>query len=269
MTLDSNLELGAAILQAVVIVLLIVRRIYKKLPLFSAYLVWLLFLQGASAIISRSHSASYERQFFIASILDTVFLLGVLVELSLSVLKPIRQSLPRWTGLIIACLLGLVFGLIWRFALPPGFAKLTATSQQAVHIDIASSVMRIVFFLALAAFSQLLAIGWRDRELQAATGLGFYSMVSLSVVVLHMNQGASTQEAIQTYHLLDQVVTGSYIVSMVYWSVSFAQKELERREIPPQMQNFLLALAGSARTARVALSESSKYKQDERPKSLR
>ncbi len=269
MTLESNLELGSAIVQAIVIGLLIFRKIYKTLPLFSFYLVWLVLLQGASAFISRHSVSGYEREFAIASILDTVFLLGVLVELSMSVLKPIRQSLPKWTGLIIACLLGLVFGLIWQFAIPPGFAKLTADSQQAVHIDIASSVMRIVFFLGLAAFSQLLAIGWRDRELQIATGLGFYSIVSLSVVVLHMNQGASTAEAIRTYHRLDEVVTVSYIVSMIYWIVSFAQKVPERREIPPQMQNFLLALAGNARTARVALRDSSKLKAEKESKSLR
>ena len=37
------------------------------------------------------------------------------------------------------------------------------------------SILRILFFLVLAGGSQLLSIGWRDRELQVATGLGFYS----------------------------------------------------------------------------------------------
>jgi hypothetical protein len=272
MTLDSNLELVFAIVQAIVIVLLIVRRIYKTLPLFSFYLVWLLLLQGASALLSKyaeNHTESYERQFFIASVLDIFFLLCVLAELSMSVLKPIRSSLPRWTGLIVVGLLVLAFGVIWKFAIPPGFSKLTPTSQHAVHIDIASSVLRIVFFLVLAGFSQLLALGWRDRELQIATGLGFYSLVSLSVMVLHMNQGASTNDAINMYHTLDRVVGVSYIVSMVYWIVSFVQKVPERREFTPQMQSFLLALAGNARTARVAMSDSSKFKADKGSNSLR
>jgi hypothetical protein len=272
MTLDSNLELVFAIVQAIVIVLLIIRRIYKALPLFSSYLIWLLLLQGASALLStysESHRASYEHQFFIASIFDIVFLLCVLAELSMSVLSPIRSSLPRWTGLVVAGILALVFGVIWNFAIPPGFSNLTTTSQQAVHIDIASSVLRIVFFLVLAGFSQLLALGWRDRELQIATGLGFYSLVSLSVMVLHMNQGASNTDAIRMYHILDRVVGVSYIVSMVYWVVSFAQKVPERREFTPQMQSFLLALAGNAREARVALDGSSKFKADKGPESLR
>jgi hypothetical protein len=269
MTLDSTLELVLALVQAVVVVLLIVRKIYKKLPLFSSYLVWLLVLQGASAIIARSHSATYELQYFIASILDTIFLLCVLAELSMSVLSPIRSALPRWTGFAVAALLALIFAIIWRFAIPPGLTNLTSTSQHAVHFDIASSVLRIVFFLALAGFSQLLSIGWRDRELQIATGLGFYSLVGLSVVVLHMNQGASTPEAVRVYHLLDEIAGVSYIISMVYWIVSFAQKVPERREFTPQMQEFLLALAGNARSARVAMSHSSKYEAEEKSKSVR
>ena len=272
MTLDFNLELVSAIVQAIVIGLLIVRRIYKTLPLFSSYLIWLLLLQGASALLSKyaeNNTSAYERQFFIASVIDTVFLLCVLAELSMSVLKPIRSSLPRWTGLIVVGLLVLAFGVIWKFAIPPGFSKLTPTSQHAVHIDIASSVLRIVFFLVLAGFSQLLALGWRDRELQIASGLGFYSLVSLSIVVLHINQGAGTEDAIRMYHILDEVVTAAYSVSMVYWIVSFLQKVPERREFTPQMQSFLLALAGNARTARIAMSDSSKFKADKGPKSFR
>ena len=269
MTLDTNLEIISTVVQAAVIVVVFFRKIYKKLPLFSSYLVWVLLVQGANFFLANYHTASYERQYFAASILDTVFLICVPVELSMSVLSPVRSFLPRWTILLVATTFSMMFYVIWRLAVPPGFDKLTPTSQQFVHIDIASSVLRIVFFLALAGCSQLLSIGWRDRELQIATGLGFYSLISLSVTVLHMNQGASTPEAVRLYHILDEVVAGSYIVSMVYWIVSFAQKEPERREFPPQMQNFLLALSRSAHATRVALSESSKFKAEEKPKSLR
>jgi hypothetical protein len=43
---------------------------------------------------------------------------------------------------------------------------------------------------------------------------------------------------------------------LLYWLVSFAQKEAERREFTPQMQNFLLAMGGAAHSTRVALTES-------------
>jgi hypothetical protein len=46
--------------------------------------------------------------------------------------------------------------------------------------------------------------------------------------------------------------------------VCFAQKVPERREFTPQMQNFLLAVAGNARTARIALANSSAEPKNDR-----
>lgn len=259
MTLATNLEIASFAVQAIVIGLVLFRRIYKTLPLFSCYLAWLLLIQGASAYFETQNSAShvFERVYFAASIIDTTLVVSVLIELSMSVLKPIRSSLPPWTFFVMSGLLVAAFFLIWRFAKPPGLGGLQAITQHTVHLDITASVLRIVFFLAIAGCSQLLSLGWRDRELQIATGLGFYSLVSLSVTLLHMNQGAGTEEAKSIYHVLDEVVAGSYIVSMFYWVVSFAQKVPERREFTPQMQSFLLALAGNARTTRIAMTGTS------------
>lgn len=265
MTLDTatSLEVGSFAVQAIVIGLVIFRRIYKTLPLFSSYLIWLLLIQGASAYIENQHPSShiFEPIYFAASIIDTTLVLCVLIELSISVLKPIRASLPSWTFIAMSGLLIGAFLVIWPFAKPPGLSGLQPITQHIVHLDITASVLRILFFLALAGCSQLLSLGWRDRELQIATGLGFYSLVSLSVTLLHMNQGASTEDAKRIYHLLDEVVAASYLVSMFYWVVSFAQKVPERREFTPQMQSFLLALAGNARATRLGMTSAAELKK--------
>jgi hypothetical protein len=107
----------------------------------------------------------------------------------------------------------------------------------------------------------LLSIGWRDRELQIATGLGFFSMVSLSASILHTHQVPGAQ-----YHLLDQIVAASYSCCLLYWAYCFARQEAERREFTPQMQNFLLAMAGTARTTRIALADSAAQRSRDRRK---
>ncbi len=66
--------------------------------------------------------------------------------------------------------------------------------------------------------------------------------------LFHLSQGAGNPALDVQYHMLDQMVSASYVCSMDYWIVSFAQKVPERREFTPQMQNFLLALAGNARS---------------------
>lgn len=122
-------------------------------------------------------------------------------------------------------------------------ANLLAQLQQTV------SIVRILFFLTLAGCSQLLSIGWRDRELQVATGLGIYSLVSIGAAMLRTHQTSLSQ-----YGRLNQIVVASYVLSLLYWVFSFAQREAERREFTPQMQDFLLALAGNARAARLEMA---------------
>ncbi len=119
-----------------------------------------------------------------------------------------------------------------------------------VHVQQTTSILRVLFFLTLAACSQFLSLGWRDRELQVATGLGFYSLVSLGAAMIHTHQTTVYQ-----YKHLNQFVVASYICSLAYWVYSFAQQEAERREFTPQMQNFLLAAAGVAREQRLALAQ--------------
>jgi hypothetical protein len=114
------------------------------------------------------------------------------------------------------------------------------------------AILRAVFFLALAAFSQVLSIGWRDRELQIATGLGFFSIVSLAVTIFHIHQASGTS----IYHLLDMIVAVSYLAALAYWVYAFAKQPAERREFTPQMKSMLLAVAGAARTARIDLEDS-------------
>jgi hypothetical protein len=96
----------------------------------------------------------------------------------------------------------------------------------------------------------VLSIGWRDRELQIATGLGFYSIVSLLVTLIHSHQTWSPQ-----YHWLDLASSIGYLGSLTYWVLSFATKEQKRKEFSPQMQQLLLLMGGGARADRMSLGD--------------
>jgi hypothetical protein len=205
--------------------------------------------------VAKYHDAQYLHVFLALSTADAVFMSLVLSELSMSVLRPIRSSLPGWTFMAIACVLALLFASIWPFTEPAGLTRLSPTSRYIVRLDLCVSGLRILFFIAMAACSQLLTIGWRDRELQTATGLAFYSFASLSVTLLHMNQGVTSEGLISQYHLLDELAACSYILSMLYWIMSFAQKVPERRKFTPQMEKFLLEVVGAARAGRAALTD--------------
>jgi len=181
--------------------------------------------------------------------IGSLFEFGVLVELTWSVLRPFRSALPRRTIVVVAFLIGGICAAIWPFAVSAAFNHYGPQSRLLIHLERTFSIMRVLIFLVLAACSQLLSISWRDRELQIVTGLGFYSLVSVSVSIMEAGATASLH-----YHL-DQIAVVSYLCSLLYWTYSFATKEAPRRQFTPQMQNFLLAVAGTARAARVSLTE--------------
>lgn len=240
-----------------VLALLIRKRIYKEFPLFSAYLVWIFVAASVSAFAApRMKADQYALFFLISSIFDSVFMVSILVEMSMSVLNPVKSMLPRWTTFIVIGINGFVAIAIWHVANPPGIIRLSRMSQYNVRFDITSSMLRIIFFVSIAALSQLLSIGWRDRVVQISTGLGFFSLVSLCVTFLHMKQGVGEDQLNDLYHMLDRIVTMSYITSMLYWLLCFARDVPERQEFTPQMQTFIATMARNARVVRLAMANS-------------
>jgi hypothetical protein len=65
---------------------------------------------------------------------------------------------------------------------------------------------------------------------------------------------------------MNRILTASFFCSMIYWVFSFAQQEAERREFTPQMQSFLLAVAGNARSTRMTLANSATSRDRDRRK---
>lgn len=259
---DNTIWLLGILTEAAVIGLLLYRRIWRTLPLFLAYCIWDVASNITLYIVGTYYQAEYFPAYFIQTILDSALLFCVLVELAWSVLRPLRSSLTRRSLVIVAVILFAAGAIIWPFATLSGLVHV-ASKQFLLYGQLQQtvSILRILFFLVLAAGSQWLSLSWRDRELQVATGLGFYSIVSVIASILQAYQATASQ-----LERLNRFVVASYLCSLVYWLVSFVQKEAERREFTPQIQSFLLALSGAAHTTRVALTEprESKARKHER-----
>ena len=259
MSIDQAIWCASLAAQGTVIGLLFYRRVWRTLPVFCAYCIWDVVSNVTVFIVGQYYAAHYFQVFFVQAVLDSALLFCVLVEVAWSVLRPIRASLPRSAMLLVGVLILVAGAAIWPFTALPGLAHATSkTGLLYAQLEQTSSILRVLFFLALAGGSQLLSIGWRDRELQVATGLGLYSIVSLTVAVLATHQTSASQ-----YAHLAQIEAATFICCLIYWVVSFAQQEAERREFTPQMRSFLLAAAGAARTTRVALNDS---RSDKPPK---
>jgi len=259
MNLENQLLLGYIIAEAVFICLLVYRRAFRLLPIFAVYCCWDLAINIATFPISHYFPNRYMLFYVVDTALDSALQFCVLVELAWSVLRPIRSSLPRRTLLMIPGALLILGAAIWPFS---GLHQLVdePSGLLLLHLLQTVSVLRILFFLALAGCSQFLSLSWRDRELQIITGLGIYSTMSLAIAVYRTHQAAGYQNK-----TLNEIVVASYICSLVYWVVCYSQREQERKEFTPQMQNLLLAMAGVARADREALAQRSVTNSKDKP----
>jgi hypothetical protein len=225
--------------------------VWRTLPVFTSYIAWTILTDAANFLIAHRFPGIYQKAYLIEIVPDALLQLAVLVELAWSVLRPSRSILPRGTVYLIAGLVVVAGLILWPLAGMTVPQNLSAHAELYVHFQETIAILRVVCFLLMAGFSQVLSIGWKDRELQVATGLGFFSIVSLIVAVLHSHQEAGTH----VYHWLDNAISASYVGALGYWLVSFVTKEQKRKEFSPQMQELLLIMSGGARAGRIALGD--------------
>jgi hypothetical protein len=248
---DTALWFLGNLIELVVIGFLIYRRVWRTFSAFFIYSIWsLLASVGTVAVLHwySDSSPAYVSTYLVSTFVDSLLMFCVLVELAWSVLRPIRASLSRSALVLVAGIILLVGAAIWPFAAfsaqLPGEYAILARLQQT------SSILQILVFLVLVSTCQLFSVGWRNREMQIATGLGFFSFVNLAAAMLRAHMSTWAQ-----YGHLNQFVIASYIASLLYWAVSFAQKEPERRKFTPEMQRLLLAVAGAAHSTRIAMED--------------
>ena len=251
MSFADQLWIVNTVIETALILLLFKRRVWRTLPVFCCYCSWSLCGDLGMALINHSFYAVYLPAYLVSLSAGSALEAGVLVELILSVLRPFRPSLPRGSLAYVGIFTLAAGAAIWPAAGIHGMSAMSPGFRFLVHFSQSASILRVLFFLALAGCSQWLAIGWRDRELQIATGLGFYSFISLIVEMIHSHMKWG-----ESYANLNQFVVASYTCSLIYWFFSFIQKDVERQELSPQMKRVLTTLAGTARSTRAHLEGS-------------
>lgn len=258
MSVDNLFSIVGFLTEIAVIGMLVYRRVWRRLPVFLVYCVWALLSDAAAFTLKLALPQSYGIRFYISTTLvDLSFQLSVLVELAWSVLRPLRRGLSRRAFLVVAAFILGVGAAIWPFSGADGIDLPSRAWRLVLQLQQTVSILRVLFFLGLATCSHLLGLGWRDRELQVASGFGFYSLVSLGVAAANAHLETAAQ-----YKQLYWAVAFSFLGSLCYWVFSFAQPEVERREFSPQATQMLMAVANSAHIARAQLADYTAARQN-------
>ena len=219
-SIDLTLWLFAVLLEGTVLAIVLWRRIYRTLPVFSCFLGWCLLSDAGMAAMQRIPRA-YLPATLVNITVDALFQLAILWELGREVLRHNRVNPPSRVVLFLLTVLAAVVALaVNRWKVPTGWPLLNLIYMVLLQF---LATLRLVFLLTLVWWSSLLKLRWHPRELRIVTGLGLYILVTFVVVVLHAHNMASMQ-----YHWLDQLLVGSYLWALCLWTLASTTKVAEQ-----------------------------------------
>ena len=248
-TVDQALWLVSTAGQIVLSTVLISRSLYRSFPIFTIYLVYstisdIVFF----AFFRHWDQKAYFDVYFVDTVLEFMLQIGILLEVARNVLVPVRRSLPATALYVLAGMLvsGTVLALLLSFH-HTGEGGYTRWYQYFMKVNLAVAILRLVIFSAIALFSQMLGIGWRNHVLQIATGFASYSFVILLVELTHRYSGMPFDYHFRFY---EEIRVIGWCLALGYWSYSLAKKEAPRKEFSPKMANFLISVAEVAKNNR-------------------
>jgi hypothetical protein len=225
--------------------ILLARHQYRVFPIFTLYIAFNVLTDvGLAAVMAAYPPHVGHSLAFMLLPLQYLIDLGVLFEIAWNVLRPVHTSLPPGTirvfvGLIVLALLG---GTLLAWHIHDTGNKIYDIKRP---LDLTVGFLRMLIFAATAGFAQMLGIGWKDKVLQLASALSFYSAVDL--IVSMVARRSTTTDAYEPIRGL------AYVLELGFLVWAFTTKDVRRREFSPQMEQFLVTLAGRAKVARTAL----------------
>lgn len=210
MTLYALFPLAGTILFTILLALLIWKRIFRTLPVFTLYL-GLGICSGFIGWIAACCFPQLRVQLWnVNAALDVLTFFGLLAEVRGNVLRRNPSSSPF--TILGAVLFLLCSWLVWSLAqwsVPPeaSFAR-----QLSVFLYQASSIVQVAGMLALLTWSGVLGLRWPEHEIKIVSGLAVNSLISLAVVILHTHTFIGWGS-----YWLDFLPPASYLCVLVYW----------------------------------------------------
>jgi hypothetical protein len=244
--LDDVLWVAGSAGQLLLLGILAVRKSFRTFPIFCAWVAFNILSEPTLYwFLHHTSSRIYYQVYFSLNFPQYLLEACVLLEVAASVLQPVKKSLPRGVLYFLALLMVGIGAVGFFIAAHLNAATLTHPHAFTV-INMTMAILRLVTFVLIAGFSQVLGLGWRNHVLQLVSGLAFYAAVDLivEVAISHLHRG--TDFANQYYGLQHLRVVG-YLCSLYYWCYSFARQEAPRKEFNSKMSDFLVSIGPTAK----------------------
>jgi hypothetical protein len=251
--IDRALWAAGVVGEILLVYVLLVRRSYRTFPVFFSWIVFILLLEPTFYWLLRYTSGTtYYKTFFALNFPQYLLEVGVLAEIALNVLRPVRKSIPMGLLIVLGCA-AIFIAIVGFLVAAHANAATLADPRYFVVINTTMAILRVATFVLIAGSSQILGLSWKNHVLQLTSGLAFYSVVELVVELAHSHQRAGPSYA-ATYIALTHLRIGGYLCALYFWCYAFAKKEAPRKEFSPQMAKILVSISGSTKRQRAVVA---------------
>jgi hypothetical protein len=251
--IDTGLWIASIAGECLLVAILFFRRLYRTFPVFFSWALFILLSEPTFYwLMTHVSAATYYKVFFALNFPEYLLEAGVLAEIAVNVLRPVRQGISRTLLIAFAAAMLVIAAVGFLIAAHLSAATL-ANPRLYVVVNTTMAILRLATFLLIAGCSQLLGLNWKNHVLQLTSGLAFYAVVSLIVELSQSNLRNGPSYA-STYFALDHLRIGGYLCTLYFWCYAFVKKEVPRKEFSPQMTRILVSLSGSAKRQRAVLA---------------
>jgi hypothetical protein len=200
------------ILQAVILMLMIRRRLYKQFPIFLLYTAFELF-QFAVLLAVFFHADSladerYRGAFALGTAISTALRFGIIYEIFTELfrdyngLSELGRALFRWATIVLL-LIGVALAGTHGSG-PDGFLLIVPTLDRTV------SLMQCGLLMFLFVFSRSFALSWRNYAFGIALGFGINASWELANTAIRSQIGKGS-------YLLDNLGMAIYHACVLTW----------------------------------------------------
>jgi hypothetical protein len=193
------------LLQSAAAGVMIWRKLYRKFPIFFAYLISQVFFFG---IIYAAYTWGSYREYFYGywtcSIISLIIGFKVIHEIFLDVFRPYHSLkdlgtvLFKWAALVMV-LVAIVVAASSSVSTDGPLVESVITVQRCVR------VIQVGLVLLLLVFSKYVGVSWRQFSFGVSLGFGTFALIELLVVALHgsdrVSQAAGDFANMATYNL--------------------------------------------------------------------
>jgi hypothetical protein len=199
-------------LQALIIIILLRKKLFSQFPIFTAYTAYSICNLVALFFINRSQSAHsvYFQWYSFGLGVSTALRFGIIGEVfshlfrDYAVLRHLQRPLLRWTAVALIAIAFCTAVYTERNSVD--------LSWFAVHVlDRSASFVQGGLMLILFSFASYMGLFWRKPVFGIALGLGIFLSVELAVAAIRSQAGDSWPVA------LDLLTMGTYLCCVLIW----------------------------------------------------